>query len=417
MKCLYIVSDMLDPLKGSEFRIALKPLVLLNGELSHFNSEIILFVPVRNNNIENLKIWLKEEGLLNVTVKVYKFKYQDHLGNHKNKFWFIRDLITFYKQVRLSIPNMSSDVNVIYKCGQVNWFFYLIFLMSFKRNKNESIVCAPISGFNYIKLADCIGLPNQSKFYYRFYNTIIYLARKVFKTFYVFNKNYKFLFATKSDCEVFYSDKIDSKLYSEIEYNLQAVPSRSGLAAKKENNTFPHNSKSMLWSGHLVPRKNPILALHIISSLLEQNKDLTIFYVGEGPLEVDVKSSITNLGLAINERFKRIPKLPRVEFLDLINHIDYVLITSLREVNSMFFLETLQRNKLVFALKNSGLQDFNLNNVFLIDTESLNIPNKIAAFINATLKSARPKAISSSESLKTRVVLEKTNLLKLLGSL
>jgi hypothetical protein len=163
MKRLFIVSDMIDPSRGSEFRIALKPLLLLKDELLRYDKNITLFVPVRNNNIENLKDWLKEEDILNVTVKAYKFQYQDDLGNHKNKYWFIKDLKAFYKHVRLSIPNTASESNVIFKSGQVNWFFYLLFLIFFKTQAKERVVCAPVSGFNYIKLSDCIGLSMHSK--------------------------------------------------------------------------------------------------------------------------------------------------------------------------------------------------------------------------------------------------------------
>jgi glycosyltransferase involved in cell wall biosynthesis len=418
MKRLFIVSDMIDPSKGSEFRIALKPLLLLKDELLRYDKNITLFVPIRNNNIENLKDWLKEEGILNVTVKAYKFQYQDDLGNHKNKYWFIKDLKAFYKHVRLSILYTTSESNVIFKCGQVNWFFYLLFLIFFKTQANERVVCAPISGFNYIKLSDCIGLSIQTKLYYRFYNLVIWFARQIFKTFYIFNKNYSFLFATKSDCQNFYSNDSDSKLYSEIEHNITNKKElNENCAAENRNISFPRYSNAMLWSGHLVHRKNPILALQIIAGLLEMNKNLTIFFVGEGPLDDDVKLLMNNSGLTINDRFNYIPKLPRLEFLKLIKQVNYVLITSLREVNSMFFLETLNENKFVFALNNSGLQDFNLKNITLIETKLLNTSDKIAVFVNATLESLSSEIFSSSESLNSRVVLEKNNLLNLLDSL
>jgi hypothetical protein len=125
---------------------------------------------------------------------------------------------------------------------------------------------------------------------------------------------------------------------------------------------------------------------------------------------------MNNSGLTFNDRFNYIPKLPRLEFLKLIKQVNYVLITSLREVNSMFFLETLRENKFVFALKNSGLQDFNLKNVSLIETKLFNTATKIAAFVNASLQTPNVETSTSSESLKTRVVLEKKNLLKLLCS-
>jgi glycosyltransferase involved in cell wall biosynthesis len=418
MKRLFIVSDMIDPSRGSEFRIALKPLLLLKDELLRYDKNITLFVPVRNNNIENLKDWLKEEDILNVTVKAYKFQYQDDLGNHKNKYWFIKDLKAFYKHVRLSIPNTASESNVIFKSGQVNWFFYLLFLIFFKTQAKERVVCAPVSGFNYIKLSDCIGLSMHSKLYYRFYNLVIWFARQIFKTFYIFNKNYSFLFATKSDCQNFYSNDSDSKLYSEIEHNITNKKELYGNSAGKNSHiSFPQDSNVMLWSGHLVHRKNPILALQIITRLLEMNKNLTIFFVGEGPLDDDVKLLMNNSGLTINDRFNYIPKLPRLEFLQLIKQVNYVLITSLREVNSMFFLEALRENKFVFALKNSGLQDFNLKNVSLIETKLCNTATKIAAFVNASLQTPYVETLAASESLNTRVVLEKNNLLNLLDSL
>ena len=50
---------MIDPSKGSEFRIALKPLLLLKDELPHYDNNITLFVPVRNNNIETTQFYVE----------------------------------------------------------------------------------------------------------------------------------------------------------------------------------------------------------------------------------------------------------------------------------------------------------------------------------------------------------------------
>ena len=130
MKKLFIVSDMIDPAKGSEFRIALKPLEILKSEFcANFAKEITLIVPTRNDNIENLQLWLKEQGITNVIIKAVKFERQLENGNHKSKYEFIRDLITFYEQTRVLIPKNTEAANLIFKCGQVNWFFYLLFLV------------------------------------------------------------------------------------------------------------------------------------------------------------------------------------------------------------------------------------------------------------------------------------------------
>lgn len=408
---------MIDPAKGSEFRIALKPLEILKSEsCANYAKEITLIVPIRNDNIENLRHWLMEQGIINVIIKAVKFERQLDNGNHKSKYEFIKDLIEFYKQSRVLIPKNTEDANVIFKCGQVNWFFYLLFLVFFKREKSENIICAPVSGFSYIKLHDCIGLPFRSKLYYRCYNGIIWIARKFFKHLFIPNKKYHFLFATYSDCKIFFPEKYMSRIYSEIDLH-SGLYDDVGIANDDLNSEMIKGDKSLLWSGHLVQRKNPLLAVTIISKLLEMDKELDVVFVGEGPLNREVELAMAAFGLTTNERFTYMPKLPRPKFLQLIKQVDFVLITSLREVNSLFFLEALAVSKIVIALKNSGLKDFDLANVHLIDTKLIHSENGITAFVNRVLQEKSTNFMDTSKVLELRGKLERNNFINLLESL
>lgn len=406
LKNLYIISDIVDPKKGSEFRIALKPLEILGKDFDVKFKSINLLVARRNDNIENINNWLQQKEIKNVVVKEFPFQNADAKGNHRNSFFYIKDLVRFYKKCRNVIP--KTEGSIIFKCGQVNWFFCLIFLLNFKKSKFEKMLCAPVSGFIYIKIKDCINLSIKSKIYYLFYNLIIFLGRIIFKFLFMHKKNLHFLFATYDDSKVFFNQNIENKIYSEIDFD--------NLKTLNEKPKQPQNNQiSVLWSGQLIDRKNPILALQIAKQILQKTTNIKFNFVGEGPLQNEVSNFIKSNNLFENINY--IPKLERTAFLELIKQNDFVFITSLREVNSLFFIESVLENKKIFALKNSGLVDFKISNVVLHDT---NISNTIDAIATSFYNELQKPIVSNNEGfeyVKTRYELEKNNLLKLLQTL
>ena len=110
-------------------------------------------------------------------------------------------------------------------------------------------------------------------------------------------------------------------------------------------------------------------------------------------------------------------KLPRPRFLELIKQVDFILITSLREVNSLFFLEALAASRIIIALKNSGLRDFDLANVHLIDTKLIHSENGITAFVNRVLQEKSTNFRDILKVLELRGELERNNVINLLESL
>jgi glycosyltransferase involved in cell wall biosynthesis len=413
MRKIFLISDLLDPVKGSEFRIGLKAIQILCGKENSFTKNVTLLIPKRNNNIENLKIWLEEQSITTLEIKEFEFKNAKNNGDHKNKFFFIKDLILFYKECRKEINTEQNNESIIFKCGQVNCFFNLIFLFFFKKKNNQKIVCAPISGFNFIKLRDCINLPLKSKLYYRFYNTSIYLIRIMYKIFYVHKKNYDFLFATYNDAKVFYKNNLKDKVYSEIEmYEDNEFSSLNKVNSPSDN--LKNKKVSVLWSGHLIHRKNPLLALNIISKVLKELNFVDFYFIGEGPLSKEVMNIMEKENLINNEKFKYISKMPRIDFLQLIKKVNVIFITSLREVNSLFFLEALSANKKIIALKNSGLIDFNLKNVKLYDSCMYETPEKIADAFCLDLSKDFSINSNSKYFILDRYNYEKNNLMNIL---
>jgi len=413
MKKIFLISDLIDPSKGSEFRHGLKLIKILYEKENSFSTDVTLLIPRRDNNIENLKIWLEQQAIITLKIKEFEFKNAKPNGDHKNKILFIKDLISFYKDCRNKINDETTHETIIFKCGQINWLFNFIFLFFIKRKNAENIVCAPISGFSFIHLRDCIKLPFKSKLYYILYNIIICLGRIVYKTFYIHKKNYNFLFATYDDAKVFYKDNLKSKIYSEVEPFEDNAYSNLNIMNDSPLN-LQHKSITVLWSGHLIQRKNPLLALSIISEILKKLDFIDFYFVGEGPLSAKVRDMMAKENLIGHVNFKYIPKMPRIEFLQLIKKVNFILITSLREVNSLFFLEALSANKKIIALKNSGLIDFNLENVVLYDSIIYDDAKKIAdAFC---LEIARNTAINAKniDFIRDRYHYEKSNLMNLL---
>lgn len=407
MKQIYIITDLMDPEKGSEFRIGLKAIeILCNHEIARSHS-ITLFVPVRKNNIENIQKWLNQQNIFNLKIKEFAFKRAQFNGNHSTRLHFLFDLLFFYKNCRKEIARVQPPDSVIIKSGQVNWIFNLLFFLTFRKWKAETIVCAPISGFNYIKLRDCIHLSLKSKAYYLFYNLVIWCGRLIFKYLLISRNGYHFLFATYNDCRIFYKDNIRDKIYSEIELSERTRPAHDPQSGNQYDQK-PENI-SVLWAGHLVPRKNPLLAVSIISHIIRNTNFVNFYFVGKGPLKKVLDRQLEKENLTHNKQFTYLSTLPRSGFLELLDKMNFVLITSVREVNSSFFLESLLANKRVVALRNSGLVDFNLDNVTLYDSSTYNSVKKLANAFCKELDIHVPNQMEGYAYIKIRYDYEKEN--------
>ena len=110
-KKIIVVSDLLDPSMGSEFRV---PLVSLNYLKKKVNSEIYLLTTKRLDNKKNIQKWLKENNLeKRVKLKLFKLRRMKTNGSHKNKFMLILDLIDFYKYA----SNFINAKDIVWKSG------------------------------------------------------------------------------------------------------------------------------------------------------------------------------------------------------------------------------------------------------------------------------------------------------------
>jgi len=350
-KKIIVVIDLLDPSMGSEFRV---PLVSLNYLKKKVNSEIYLLTTKRLDNKKNIQKWLKENNLeKRVKLKLFKLRRMKTNGSHKNKFMLILDLIDFYKYA----SNFINAKDIVWKSGQTHCFFYLLSSLFFK-----SSIMGPISGFEIPDFYNIYPIPKKIKLKYFFSSLSIIVLNFLFilAKFLIFKKSVICLFGIKKDMNLF-----PKLMRNNFTHMIECLPRREDEIFKV-NNSKASRDINILWSGALIYRKNPILALLIIEKLITKYPNVKLSIYGSGPLKNIVQKKINNFPKNIKGNIYYRENIDRQEFLKKFSKFDILLVTSFREVNSFLIIEALENNMFVVSPKLSGMNDTiqNKNHLF-----------------------------------------------------
>lgn len=342
---MIVLTDCFDPRKGSEFQVPCKFIRELSRNTTIKAIEVWCLERADNSN--NIKKWISESNLsCDVQVKVVKSRFTKDGTNHSSKFMFFLDLMRLYAQCyKKSDPN-----HPIFKIGLVSFLFNFIAVFS----KRISLI-GPISGF---EKPECLAMIKSgfSKLAIKYF--AIYVLSKVYLTvvfFRVFVLRWKttFILATQNDYEAF--QKISSKKFislgcfkvSEVDLdgNNDHLKSDHGIGCEEKIN--------ILWSGHLIDRKNPMLALEVLKVLDKNYPSLNLAMIGSGPLQHKLISGLKEPGCGI----KFFPEMPASSFRRVVENSSCVFISSWREVNSVFVFEVLSAGKQILCPRVSGMKE------------------------------------------------------------
>ena len=348
---IILVSDILDPSKGSEFRV---PLISLNYLKQKVSSKIYLLTTKRLDNEKTIREWLKQNDLeKKVELKLFKFRRMRTNGSHKNKFMFILDLIDFYKYA----SNFINEKDIVWKTGQLHCFFYLLSSLFFK-----SSIMGPMAGFEIPDFYNIFPIPKKIKLKYFLYSLSIIVLNFLFilAKFLIFKKSVICLFGIKKDMNLF-----PKSMRNNFTHMIECLPRREDEIFKV-NNSKASRDINILWSGALIYRKNPILALLIIEKLITKYPNVKLSIYGSGPLKNIIQKKINNFPKYIKRNIFYREKVDRQEFLKKFSKFDILLVTSFREGNSFLIIEALENNMFVVSPKLSGMNDTiqNKNHLF-----------------------------------------------------
>lgn len=361
---MIILTDLFDPAKGSEFQVPSKFIKEFLDESP--NKKISIYTFDREDNSRNIHNWIKLNNFQNrIEVNLFKFKFSSDGVNHRFSFLFYFDLLALYKYCLKNSDTSQS----IYKIGQVSFLFNLHALFS-KRVK----LIGPISGF---ELSPIIAIFKLGYFALAIKYLSIFLLSKTF-IFFVwlrikyYKEDFHLIFATEADKMRFNTSLFDcSNFYTYLisEINIKE------LLILNQGHTNESEEIDILWSGHLVKRKNPFFAFKILSLIIKNNPSLNILMIGSGPLEEKLSAYLHNSNINF------LSDLNRTEFLKVVRNSKCVFISSFREVNSVFIFECLANNKKIIVPNLSGMKNVFKNypnNVYDMSSNNVNeISNQI----------------------------------------
>jgi glycosyltransferase involved in cell wall biosynthesis len=303
----------------------------------------------RSDNRYAIMEWLQNAKLDDrVQLNLLPMKHSDFDGNHRSRLHFALDLKRLYLA---AVSNLDQE-SVVWKSGQVNFIFNLPFLLL-----KRPLILGPVSGFEYPPVWKILKYGYRSLFVkYAAYLTIIALGRQLYKALISLRaKPTALLLATPSDCEIFRSIKGRAKaeffveLISEVDIEsvLRDVPCSKLVDERQKKKVF-------LWSGALNERKNPATAVKIFCEVLNLDPNAEVLLIGNGPLKRIVEESVSDVA---SERMKYLETLSRKDFLRTLKEVDAVLVTSWREVNSVFVFEAFAAGCSVVSSDVSGMSD------------------------------------------------------------
>lgn len=108
----------------------------------------------------------------------------------------------------------------------------------------------------------------------------------------------------------------------------------------------------VLWSGVLIPRKAPILALEAIEAALERGVDCHLTIVGDGELREEVTRRASSI--ALKDHVSILGQVTFHEMQELYDEADVFLFTSLNDTSGNVILEAMSRELPVIVLDHQG---------------------------------------------------------------
>ena len=341
---IHLISDIFDPSRGSEFQVAIKPL----RNLISLHKNINFWYLERGDAVQRTQIWLAENNYEDrVTIHPVQMKFSDSAGNHRFRILFVLDLLRLY----IFAIKSSDSESVIWKAGQVNITFNLVFLLL-----SRKVICGPISGLEYPPILAILREKSYSFFVRYFcYAVLIIIVKCILRVILTFKKNETIILcATKNDLEFIRSISVRNN--SVLSYHYTEIDLETLLySCTSVGQTAATRTRNVIWCGSFIDRKNPEFAITAALHACSSDPDIEFTFVGEGPLLNHCKDLALMSGY--KDRLHFITFMPRRKLLDMLPQFDIAFVTSWREVNSVFIFEAISKGLLIVSPDLSGMRD------------------------------------------------------------
>lgn len=356
----HIVSDLFDPTKGSEFQV---PQVALTALARCHAGPILLWTTRRGSNEHHIQTWLTQRGMDNrVELRLVDMKRADAEGHHATPWHFLLDLTDLYRRAADDIRKGEF----VWKSGQANVLFNLIALLWLRCD-----ILGPLTGLERPWYGKTKGITLRFRCRYALYAAALSVARRLLGIAHRWGR-FRFVVAATSHDFAAMPVALQSMSVHHPEVDVEDLIERVQEPPDCRPSELSSGTR-ILWAGALIERKNPLLALEIFARVLSRHPEAQARMIGAGPLHADVEDALEAQDCSIRGRLTLQEFVSRSEFILLLGQIDILLVTSVREANSVLVLEALAAGVTVVSTGVSGMLDTVRRSGYLfeIDGDSL----------------------------------------------
>lgn len=334
---LPVLCDLFDPSRSSEFAV---PNRILQSLARRKNVRISTFL--RQNNDLAISAWIAQSGLSHrVSYDLYPFHFAKADGSHKSRIHLVCDITI--KQIAFLREN--SQQKIIAKIGMVHFIFNIIPLLL----RNGRIFIGPVSGFEIFPLGQAWRYLSWRKaLYYFAFNILTFCMRLVFKIAVRLRKGAVIMCATAADRRYLLKNNMEAQ--NRIHVVSEVTPPASNLMAYSDRT-------HIVWSGAMIERKAPLLALEALAAALQERRLANATMLGEGPLLPLLRDAHSTLPADVRDRIIIAGGVSLNASQRTIASAGMLLVTSWREVNSFVVYEALAHGVPVVAMPLSGMRD------------------------------------------------------------
>lgn len=343
-KRAHIVSDLFDPSRGSEFQV---PQVALLALARCHAGPILLWTTRRGSNHRHIQTWLRQCGLdSRVDLQLVDMKRADAEGHHATPWHFLLDLTDLYRRAAGGI----RPGEFVWKSGQANILFNLMALLWLRCD-----ILGPLTGLERPWFGKTKGITGRFRCRYALYAAALGAARQLLGIAHRWGR-FRFVVAATSHDLLAMPVALQSMTVHHPEVDIEDLVTRVQRPSDCRSTELTVGTR-LLWAGALIERKNPLLALEVFARALVLHPEAQVRMIGTGPLYSAVETALAAHDSSIRERLTLQEFVSRSEFIVLLGQIDILLVTSVREANSVLVLEALAAGVTVVSTGVSGMLD------------------------------------------------------------
>jgi glycosyltransferase involved in cell wall biosynthesis len=340
----HIVSDLFDPSRGSEFQV---PQVALAALARCHTGPILLWTTRRGSNQLHIQTWLSERGLDNrVELRLVKMKRADAEGHHAKPWHLMLDLTDLYRRAAGEI----RPGEFVWKSGQANVLFNLVALLWLRCD-----ILGPLTGLERPWFGKTKGITGRFRCNYALYAAVLGVARQLLGIAHRWGR-FRFVVAATSHDLLAMPVGLQSMSVHHPEVDVEDLMKRVQEPPDCRPSGITSGTR-LLWAGALIERKNPLLALEVFARALARHTEAKARMIGTGPLYSAVVTALAAHDSSIRGRLTLQEFVSRSEFIVLLDQIDILLVTSVREANSVLVIEALAAGVTVVSTGVSGMLD------------------------------------------------------------